>query len=90
MTFAISQDNFNADIIYLKYKDIMKVKQINKNINKLRIQNKLTQRQLSNALNISLTTISKWETGAREPTIEQLIILAKFFKCTTDYLLGLE
>lgn len=66
------------------------MKQINKNINKLRIQNKLTQRQLSNALNISLTTISKWETGAREPTIEQLIILAKFFKCTTDYLLGLE
>ena len=55
-----------------------------------RREKNLTQRQLADLVGVSDKAVSKWENGKREPGINQLITLAKFFKCTTDYLLGLE
>ena len=49
----------------------------------------LTQRQLSNEINISQSVIALWETKKREPNLDTLIMIAKFFDVTTDYLLGL-
>lgn len=56
----------------------------------LREEKGLTQAQLGKATGISQAGIAKWETGDRSPTIDSLIILAKFFSVSTDYLLGLE
>ncbi len=56
----------------------------------LRIDNNLTQTQLSKETGLSQACIAKLEKGSRTPSVDTLIALAKFFKCTTDYLLGLE
>ena len=56
----------------------------------LRKERNLTQTQLSQETNISQPAIAKWESGDRSPNIDYVIILAKFFDVTTDYLLGLE
>ncbi len=66
------------------------MKTINIKIKVLRLKLKITQAELALKIGIPQSTISKWENGKREPSINQLITLAKFFKCTTDYLLGLE
>ena len=66
------------------------MKTINIKIKASRLKLKITQAELALKISIPHSTISKWENGKREPSINQLITLAKFFKCTTDYLLGLE
>lgn len=50
----------------------------------------LSQEALAKKLNIDKSTIAKYETEKISPSIEMLIIFAKFFKVSTDYLLGLE
>lgn len=56
----------------------------------LRIQNDMTQEQLSKKLGMTKSVISAYETGLRMPSYEVLIDIAKIFKVTTDFLLGLE
>ena len=59
-------------------------------VKKLRKQRKLSQQELGDKLGLKQTTISGIESGARTTTIEKLILLAKFFDVSTDYLLGLK
>ncbi len=59
-------------------------------VKKLRKQKNLNQKELGEALGLTQTTISGIESGARTTTIEKLILLAKFFDVSTDYLLGLK
>ncbi|WP_433620596.1 helix-turn-helix domain-containing protein [Paenibacillus cellulositrophicus] len=59
-------------------------------IRKLRLQSGITQEQLSNALAVSVQTISRWETSANYPDLEMLPLIARYFRVTTDYLLGIE
>ena len=56
----------------------------------LRQECNFSQRQLSKEIHISQSRISAWELGLYMPSAENLIALAKFFKCSVDYLLGLE
>lgn len=50
----------------------------------------LSQEALAKKLNLDKSTIAKYETEKISPSIEMLIIFAKFFKVSTDYLLRLE
>ena len=59
-------------------------------VKKLRRQRKLSQQELGEALGLTQKTISAIESGNRTTTIEKLILLAKFFDVSTDYLLGLK
>lgn len=54
----------------------------------LRLDRKMTQKDLANFLHVSVGTISNYEKGVHLPDIEKLINLADFFHVTTDYLLG--
>lgn len=60
------------------------------NLRILRIQQGLGQIELSQKLGLSKGIISLWENGLREPSMSSLIILAKFFGVSIDYLVGLE
>lgn len=60
------------------------------NIKNLRKQNKLTQVQLANKLEVDNTTVSKWESGIYEPNSEMLSRLATLFDTTVDNILGLN
>ena len=56
----------------------------------LREDKDLTQTQMGKILNASQKQISNWEMGRNEPPYETLIQYAKFFKVTTDYILGIS
>jgi len=49
----------------------------------------LTQSELASLLHIKQNTYSQYENGQRQIPLEQLIALAKYYKTSTDYLLGL-
>ncbi len=50
----------------------------------------MTQRELGEVLGLTHKSISTIESGSRSTTIEKLILLAKFFEVSTDYLLGMK
>lgn len=50
----------------------------------------LSQEALAKKLNLDKSTVAKYETEKISPSIEMLIIFAKFFKVSSDFLLGLE
>lgn len=54
----------------------------------LRLQHGLTQQELAEKLGISAVTISGYELGRREPSIEILERIADCFGVSVDYLLG--
>lgn len=56
----------------------------------LRTQNNYTQVQLSQKLGLTKSVISAYETGLRLPSYDVLINIAKIFKVSTDYLLGMD
>lgn len=51
---------------------------------------RLGQIALAQKLGVGKSIISLWETGACEPTLSNLIKIAKFFGVSIDYLAGLE
>ena len=59
-------------------------------IKTLRQQNNLTQAQLAERLGLTKSVISAYETGLRMPSYDILISLARIFKVSTDFLLGLD
>lgn len=58
-------------------------------IRELREDNDLTQKEISEFLHIKQNTYSQYENGHRQIPIEFIILLAKFYKTSTDYILGL-
>lgn len=59
-------------------------------LRELRIEKGLKQEELAQLFNVSKTTICQYETNKQEPNLTLLVEIAKYFKVTTDYLLGLE
>ena len=59
-------------------------------LKELRLENNLSQRYLAKELNVSQAAIARWEAKKQIPNIDVAIMVAKYFKTTTDYLLGLE
>lgn len=57
------------------------------NIQNLRKQNKLSQKDLADILQVKQATISNWEKGTREPSIKDILKIKQYFKISTDYLL---
>ena len=59
-------------------------------LKELRTEKKLTQLQVAQIFNVSKTTICQWETNKQEPSINDILKIARYFQVTTDYLLGAE
>jgi len=59
-------------------------------LKELRLEKKLSQFQLAQAVCLSQSAIKQWELQTRIPNAKAVIDLAKFFNVTADYLLGLE
>lgn len=57
-------------------------------LRKLRKEKGISQLKLAMDLNMSQNTISRYETGDREPGISDLIKLAEYFDVSIDYLVG--
>ena len=64
--------------------------EFNEKLLELRKQKGLTQEEVADALYVSRTAISKWESGRGYPNIDSLKAIAKFFDITIDQLLSGE
>lgn len=64
--------------------------EFNEKLQELRKSRGLTQEELAEALYVSRTAISKWESGRGYPSIDSLKGIAKFFSVTIDDLLSCE
>ena len=58
-------------------------------IKDLREDSNLTQKDVAEYLNVKQNTYSQYENGQRQLPIPCLIALARFYKTSTDYILGL-
>lgn len=57
-------------------------------LRELREKKNLNMKQAANQLGIPYTTYVGYEKNEREPNSETLVLLADFFECSTDYLIG--
>ena len=60
-----------------------------KRLIELRTNAGLSQRKLAKEIGVSGVAVQYWEKNRSNPDPESIIRLAKFFKVSTDYLLGL-
>ncbi|MGI6005080.1 MAG: helix-turn-helix domain-containing protein [Christensenellales bacterium] len=59
-------------------------------LKELRSNEKMSQASLGEILGVTQQSIAAWETEKSEPGNESLVVLAKLFDVSTDYLLGLS
>ena len=57
-------------------------------LKELRKKKGISQLRLATDLNTTQNTISRYETGEREPGIDELIEIADYFNVSVDYLIG--
>ena len=61
------------------------------NIERLRLNNGLSVKEIQNILGFGTpNAIYKWQKGNSLPTVDNLVILAKIFKCSIDDILVLN
>ena len=56
-------------------------------LKEIRKEKKISQLKLAMDLNMNQNTISRYETGERDPGISELIKIADYFNVSVDYLL---
>ena len=69
----------------MEYKEVF-----SQRVYQLRKQRGLNQKELGEVVGLTAKSISTIENGLASTSIEKLILLAKFFGVSTDYLLGLR
>lgn len=55
----------------------------------LRIDNNLTQEEVAGLLHCQREVYRRYEKGIRNIPVECLVTLAKYYRCSSDYILGL-
>lgn len=59
-------------------------------IKDLRGQTKMTQAELGKKLGLTRAAVNAWEMGVSVPSTQYIVELAKLFRVSTDYLLGMS
>ena len=65
----------------------MKNNECGKKLKELRIDKGLSQRKLGEIFSVCNQTISFWETGSREPDLDTLVQISRFFEVEIESLL---
>lgn len=60
----------------------------NQRLKDIRQSKKLTQKEVADAVSISITYYQELEYGKKEPTLSKLTSLADYFDVSIDYLAG--
>lgn len=63
---------------------------LSQRLNEKRQALNLSRRIVSEIVGISASTLADYENGHSEPSLKVLMKLATLYKCSTDYLLGIE
>lgn len=62
-------------------------KTLGETLKEYRVSNKMTQEFVAESLGVSRQAVSKWESGATEPSTSNLIALSKLYKVSADEIL---
>ena len=68
-----------SEVIYMKY---------NERIREIREENFLTQQKVANLLSVGQRTYADYESGKTRIPIDNLLILAKYYDVSLDYITG--
>lgn len=60
------------------------------NIRSERVRIGLSIDEVASKINVSPSSVQKWETQETEPNGRNIVNLARLFKCTPDYLLDMD
>lgn len=66
------------------------IKDLGKRLKELRAEKGVFQKDVASAVHVAQNTIAGYETGSKEPSLEVLVLLCKFYNTSSDYLLGLK
>jgi len=66
------------------------IKIFSSRLRELRESKNIAQDTFALELDLSNSSVSRWENGLQQPAISVLFKLAQYFNVSTDYLLGLE
>ena len=69
-------------------KELHMAETLGERIKRLRKSKSKTQEQVAAALLLNRRAISSYEKNEREPSLETIVLLSRYFHVTTDYLLG--
>lgn len=61
-----------------------------KRLKECRMTKGLTQKQFAEEIGYTRSHVNNWETRGTQPDYDTLIIIAKYFNETVDYMLGLD
>ena len=75
----ISPWRYNVNVVNIIFSE---------NLKQLRTEASINQVKLSKEIRIAQSAISAWLSGKKEPSIESLWLLADFFDCSIDELVG--
>lgn len=59
-------------------------------LQKQRLHMRISQKEAASAIGVSASIISNYESSERTPSVENLMALAGLYKCSVDYLLGID
>ena len=68
---------FYEEVIFMSF---------NEKLQNLRKENKYSQEELADMLDISRQSVSKWESGQTYPEMDKLLVLCKIFNCSLEEL----
>ncbi len=75
---------------FLTFCVIHKYMELCERLKELRHEKGLTLKQVSSALQITLNAYANYEYGIREPSVDIIKRLCKFYNVSSDYLLGIK
>lgn len=58
-------------------------------LKELRVKRGLKLKDVAAALDVTIRSISRYEDGTREPSVEMIVKFCKLYEVSADYLLGL-
>ncbi len=64
--------------------------ELHNRLKELRNENGLTLKQVSSSLGLTLSAYANYEHGIREPSVDTIKRICRFYKISADYLLDLE
>lgn len=59
-------------------------------LKELRIERGFKLKEVAERLNVTIRSISRYEDGTREPSVEMIVKFCNLYEVTSDYLLGLS
>ena len=62
----------------------------NERFSELRTDNDIKQKEIAKYLNVTVSTVSHYEKGLNSPELRTLVLIARYFGVTLDYLCGIS